>query len=1197
MKLKKLEISGFKSFLDKSSISFPTGISAVVGPNGCGKSNILDALKWVMGEQSVKQLRGKSMEDIIFSGSRGKAPLNMAEVSLTLLNDNGSAPEELKDFSEIMITRRQYRSGERSYFLNKQPCRLKDIHNIFWGSGMGARSYAVIQQGNIGAITDAGPEERRAFIDEAAGVIRYKNRKNEALRKVHATNQNLLRVSDIIAEVKRQMNGLKRQAKKAERYKTFREHIKEFEVLTAVYYYDEYTSQIEETDLLLKELKDTNIGHESQLNAIDAAIEKIKFERTQKSQEIAAQKSSKFEVQRKTDKIENDLAHLKKDAETYKIEIRELEDARIDLEQKNGQVGKEVAQVQDEIKDLVGRIEKEKTILESENSSFEEIRDNLASMNQDLEKEKTRLMNLVAEEARYKNTFQNASNNKESLSRRLKRIDEEELQAGQKVTEFEIKEKEASVELERFREEIRKLSDSIRESEELLAEKNRALAGQIKQVQTLEIDQSKVKSRYSTLVKMDKNFEWYKDGVKAIMKKDEAAEAVSDGVKPNGILGLTADIISPKSGYEVAVEAVLGESLQYIIVEDQQAGVNSIDYLQVGSAGRSGFIPVATVKNLNGGSKKESDTDRHLLKYTNIKEGYEKIAEALLGHVIVTENISDAVSAWNSSNGAGPQTIVSKNGDMISHQGIMIGGSQDKLSGILAKKQEIKTLEKRIAELDQLLGKAGQEQKELEASLRKYETTLQKLIEEKNSAVRDETEAEKSLYKVSEDFKHAKRHLEIIRLEQEQLSGEESDLDDEMARYNKSLARIEQEVKTAQDGVVELTEKIESVSQNLNDHNQRVIDIKLDLTALQAKYDNSNHTLKRFKEFQDDGIRRYEQLSQEIELKKNKKISSVEEIEKFDQILPGMYEEYRELEKDLEKNESEYKDIDERLQESDNSISEIKNKREEILEKTRYLEIEQSQRRVKQENIAGRLEERYHRSLADFRLELKESLEKNEMSIDEMETKLSGYREKIERIGDVNLGAINEYEELKARFEFLSSQQEDLVKALDDLQKVIRKINRITQDRFVKTFEQINEKLEEVFPKLFNGGSAKLVLTEPDKPLETGVEFMIHPPGKKLTRLSLLSGGEKALSAIAFIFSIFLIKPAAFCLMDEIDAPLDEANVERFNELVKIIGDQSQIVMITHNKRTMEFADTLFGVTMEQKGISKIVSVNFDRAN
>ncbi|MFO7559117.1 MAG: chromosome segregation protein SMC [Desulfobacterales bacterium] len=1197
MKLKKLEISGFKSFLDKSTISFPAGISAVVGPNGCGKSNILDALKWVMGEQSVKQLRGKSMEDIIFSGSRGKAPLNMAEVSLTLLNDNGSAPEELKDFSEIMITRRQYRSGERAYFLNKQPCRLKDIHNIFWGSGMGARSYAVIQQGNIGAITDAGPEERRAFIDEAAGVIRYKNRKNEALRKVHATNQNLLRVSDIIAEVKRQMDGLKRQAKKAERYKIFRDHMKELEVLTAVYYYDEYTGQIEETDRLLKELKDTNIGHEAQLNAIDAAIEKIKFERAQKSQEIASRKSRKFEVQRKTDKIENDLAYLKKDAETYKTEIVGLEEARIDLEKKNEQIGKEVVEVQDEINNLGSKIEQDKTILADENSSFEKIRDHLASMHQELEKEKKRLMNLVADEARYKNIYQNASNNKDNLSRRLKRMDEEELQAGQKVTELEKMEKEAVGELEKFRKEIGKLSENIREAEASLAEKNRALAAQIKQVQMLEIDQSKVKSRYSALVKMDKNFEWYKDGVRAIMKKDEAAEAVSDGAKPNGILGLTADIISPKAGYEVAVEAVLGESLQYIIVEDQQAGVNSIDYLQESGAGRSGFIPISTVKNLNGGSGKASGTDRHLLRYTNIKEGYETIAEALLGHVIVTETISDAISAWNSSNGAGPQTIVSKNGDMILHQGIMIGGSRDKLSGILAKKQEIKTLEKRIAELDQLLEKAGQEQKELESSLRKYEISLQKFIEEKNSAVRDETEAEKSLYKVSEDLKHAKRHLEIIRLEQEQILGEESDLDDEMARYNQSLARIEQEVKTAQDGVAELTEKIESVSQSLNEHNQRVMDIKLNLTSLQAKYDNSSHTLKRLKEFQDDGIRRYEQLSQEIDLKKKKKIGSMEEIEKYGQILPGMYEEYRALEKELEKNEADYKDIDEKLQESDNFISEIKNKREEIFEKTRYLELEQSQRRIKQENIAGRLEERYHHSLADFRLEMKEAFERNEMSIEEMETKLSGYREKIERIGDVNLGAINEYEELKARFEFLSTQQEDLVKALDDLQKVIRKINRITQDRFMQTFEKVNEKLEEVFPKLFNGGSAKLVLTEPDKPLETGVEFMIHPPGKKLTRLSLLSGGEKALSAIAFIFSIFLIKPAAFCLMDEIDAPLDEANVERFNELVKIIGDQSQIVMITHNKRTMEFADTLFGVTMEQKGISKIVSVNFDRAN
>ncbi|HHC25166.1 MAG TPA: chromosome segregation protein SMC, partial [Desulfobacterales bacterium] len=315
MKLKKMEITGFKSFVEKSSIEFPSGISGIVGPNGCGKSNIVDALRWAMGEQSVKQLRGKSMEDIIFAGTSGKPPMNMAEVSLILANDDGTGPEELKDFSEIMITRRLYRSGESAYLINKQPCRLKDITNIFLGSGMGAKSYAVIQQGNIGAITDAGPDERRFFIEEAAGITRYKHRKNETLRKIKATEQNLLRVKDITAEVERQMNSVKRQAKKAERFKEYQKRIKELDVLLALHYYDDYTHQIEQTAQLLKELKDADIQHISKIKQLDAAVEDIKLNRLQKNQEISVQKADRFKVQRNIDRLENDIAHLRKEVE------------------------------------------------------------------------------------------------------------------------------------------------------------------------------------------------------------------------------------------------------------------------------------------------------------------------------------------------------------------------------------------------------------------------------------------------------------------------------------------------------------------------------------------------------------------------------------------------------------------------------------------------------------------------------------------------------------------------------------------------------------------------------------------------------------------------------------------------------------------------------------------------------------------
>ncbi|MBT4364701.1 MAG: chromosome segregation protein SMC [Desulfobacteraceae bacterium] len=1204
MKLKKIEITGFKSFSEKSVIPFPTGVSAIVGPNGCGKSNIVDAIRWVMGEQSVKQLRGKSMEDVIFAGTDGKLPLNMAEVSLTLLNDNGSAPEALKDFSEINITRRLFRSGERSYFLNKQPCRLKDIHNIFLGSGMGARSYAVIQQGNIGAITDAGPDERRFFIEEAAGVTRYKSRKEEALRKVKATNQNLLRIADIISEVNRQMNSLKRQARKAERFKRYQDRIKDLEVLSSIYYYDDYTSQINDTDALLKSLKDSDIEHSSRINKLDAAIEGIQFQREKKEHEIAAQKNMQYETQRKTDKVESDIEHFRKEVERLSDETKELELIRIDLDQKNSDMASEILQVKEQNKVNEQGIKETEDALEKEKSASGNIRERLAQLKLELENYKTEHMELIAREALNKNNYQNVTSNKESLGRRLKRIDEEEFTAGRKVSELRSSDAKAKKHLEIIKAEIEELNSGINVLKKQLDEHHKSLSGQIKFVQTKEIQRNKSKSEYAALKKMDENFEWYKDGVKAIMRRGagktgQGGEGDNSKTFNDGVIGLMADIIEPEPDYEIAVEAVLGEYLQYILVNDQESGLESINYLQKSGAGRSGFLPVSLIRSIECGRGEKPQSSRLLLNHISVKSGYENITESLLGHVIVEDNVEDAVQVWNRHQGEERdvlETIVTKNGDVISPHGIMIGGSKDKLSGILAKKKEIKELKRKIVRFDRELEEARNKQKEKEIEVRKIESDLQKLIEKKKNVSANQIEAEKALYKVSEDLKHAIRHLEIVHLEQEQLVGEKNDINDELDKYKKVIDEIEGLVKNAQDKVAKATIDINTVSSELEEFDNKVVDLQLKLTTLNAKSENSSNTLRRLMDFQADGKLRIEQLAKEIAQKKDKEKWTKDNIIKLEGKLAVMYEEYRSVKDSVENNEKEFQTIGARLKENGEIISKIQSKREEIIEKFRYMELEQSQRQIQRDNIINRLQERYHGTIEQFKTEYSDRLD-DELTIEQLESELARFRERISKIVDVNLGAITEYEQLKERHVFLTEQHDDLIGALDDLRKVIAKINRITQKKFLETFEKINSKLDEVFPRLFEGGSAKLVLTSPDNPLETGVEFMVHPPGKKLTRLSLLSGGEKALSEIAFIFSIFLIKPASFCLLDEIDAPLDDANIHRFNNLLKIIGEKSQIVMITHNKESMEFADILLGVTMEKKGISQVVSVDLQRAN
>ncbi|MDQ1331928.1 MAG: chromosome segregation protein, partial [Thermodesulfobacteriota bacterium] len=1093
MKLKSLEISGFKSFIDKANIEFPPGICAIVGPNGCGKSNVVDALRWVMGEQSVKQLRGKSMEDVIFSGTNGKPPLNMAEVTLTLANDNGSAPEELKDFTEIMLTRRLYRSGESTYLLNKKPCRLKDIHHIFLGSGLGPKSYAVIQQGNIGAIIDAGPEERRFFIEEAAGITRYNTRKNEALRKVEATNQNLLRVTDIISEINRQMSGLKRQARKAEIYKNFQERIKKLDTFITIFYFDEYTRLIDETDVILRDLRDTDIGHVSQLRKLDSVVEEIKLKLSQKNQEISEQKSGIFEIQRNTDRMENDLLHLRKEEERLIAEISELESARAELDERNGKILSEISQVESQTVIISDEINTARSGLDNERDASLNIRSRLSELNSELDACKTNLMNLVAHEARYKNIYQNATNNRENLKRRLKRADEEYAVAAKKVSEIKDIETKAGDELKSCRQTIDELGKEINGAQLRLSEKSGLLGSQVKKVQTLEMDRNKVKSRYAALKKMEDNFEWYKDGVRTIMKNRSGQDGSESGIA-DGIIGLMADIIEPESSFETAVEAALGESLQYILVRDQSAGNSLIQFLLHKNAGRSGFIPLSSIRKPECEHYKTPDPAKLLLNHITVKPGFEKTVETLLGHVVVTMNIGEALDIFN-SNGSF-QTVVTKNGDIISHHGTMAGGSNDSTAGILAKKNEIKELEKQISVLDRDSEDARTVQKTLESEVKAAEIILQKLKEQNNRAVQDGLEAEKFLYKSSEDLKHATRHMEIVQLEQEQLIGEESDIDEEIAKYNDALSVIEREVSDAREKTEALSGRIGSATLELSSYDQKVVDLKLKLTSLNAKLENGNNSLKRLREFHDDGIRQIDMLGREITEKTRKVETSRLRITENNLALKEMYDKIKIIRQALDNNEADYNSIDIRLKEHDDLISSVKNEREQTLDKLRLLEIEQSQRHIQRENIAKRFEERYQSLFTDAKSVSESSGEKPQTTINEMEAELDRCRKKIGDFTDVNLGAIKEYENLKERFDFLCSQRDDLVKAIDDLHKVIRKINKISQERFLNTFNEVNKKIGEVFPSLFEGGSANLVLTEPDKPLETGVEYMIHPPGK-----------------------------------------------------------------------------------------------------
>jgi len=1197
MKLKKLEIIGFKSFYEKSAIKFTNGIAAIVGPNGCGKSNVIDALRWVMGEQSVKKLRGKTMEDIIFAGTTGKPPLNLAEVSLVLDNDDGAAPEPFRDYAEIMVTRRLYRSGESGYMINKQPCRLKDITHIFTGSGLGAKSYAVIQQGNVGAITEAGPEERRFFIEEAAGVTRYKGRKTETLRKMKATNENLLRVTDLISEIKRQMSGLRRQARKAERFHKLQAKIRRYDIVLGLYHHDGYHRRIQATGKILTGLKDADMGNQAELKTVNAAIAKLEYLATEKNQQITEQKTALYETQRTIDKAEGEILHLRQEAKRLKQEIESLQTVQSDLILKNEGLSDEVKTLEAQHTAMQSSVIAKKEAILQEQRASQVIEEKIAALDRQSETLKADLMKLVAQEARNQNACQSAVKNRENFQRRLKRLDETEMTSARQAAQLQG-------EVSRIRTETKDLAISLDDINiqldslnAVLFEQRGRVAEQEKQIQAFSLELHQVESAYHALRKMDADYQWYQSGVKAIMQKKESDSDTDAAASDDGIIGLAADVIRPETSYETATQALLDDALQYIIVTDHHKGAEALNYLRQHQAGRCGFIPETATAAAASITGRAPDS---LLNHITVKPGFEKVVETLVGDAIVAEDMTDAMKKWKSDRNL---AVVAKTGDLITASGIMIGGGRENIPSILSKKNEIRELSDKMAEIRRKSNREQEILRTLESELHQTEDEIEEQDEYKQSCMEDRIELEKEQYKAEESLKHARRQLENTRLEQEQLREEADVAEDEMTQYTQAVTAIRQEMEALQVQIDAVEKQRTDVADDMRQFSDRIVEYKLELTDLNARRDSSEKNLKRILKFRGDGLERAEKLNHDILLKQRKREDARRRSTEYDQSLTGLHCDMENRQRTLASAEIAFQTIEADRMEKARQLTELQKKREQKLQQIHLLDAELTRYQIEMDNAARRLEERWHQSIAQLKTEIRRLADvpatpSDEAELASMETELARFRKRLAALGDVNPGAVKEYEELEERYEFIKKQHDDLIQAIEDLHKVIRKIDRITRERFLQTFEAVNGKLGEVFPRLFEGGAAKLVMTHPERPLETGVEFLVHPPGKKLTRLTLLSGGEKALSAIAFIFAIFLLKPTSFCIMDEIDAPLDEANTFRFNQLLKIIGERTQVIMITHNKQSMQLADILYGVTMENKGVSKIVSVRFeDEAN
>ncbi len=1183
MKLKSLEMVGFKSFVDRLHLTFPEGITTIVGPNGCGKSNIVDAVLWVLGERSAKHLRGKLMEDVIFNGAEGRKPLGMAEVSLTFSNEDGSAPKEYEQYSEITVTRRLYRSGESEYLINKIPCRLRDITDLFLDTGIGVNGYSIVEQGRVEHLINANPQERRFLIEEAAGIAKYKERKRLALMKMEATQQNLLRVQDIISEVKRQIVSLERQVKRAEEYKAIRKEVREIEIRFALNEYAELSEKWEASKGYLKALREREIEISTQISKKEASIDEIKLKVVEEGERLRALQQEVFDLSRKIQRMENEIEFLRREeGEIQKREGQLSEEVRRSLN-----LWRETRRERRGMETLLEQLEEEcretEDILNEWETLFNDFRTTYQELVEELETEKGKLIDSLTQLTSLRNRLTHLEERSEDLQKRIRSNLKESEEVGGKLNQAEesLSDKNRAKELTLsilsvYQEEKVRLEGEIEGLKELFlqSQKERSL---------LEETLRKDRSRYLSLKELQDNYEGYEKGVRSLLLKKKEEEE-----KWKGVLGVVADILDANPKYEIPLEAVLGTRLQYLIVEGEKEGIEGLNFLKRESLGRANFIP----KGVKG-KKRESPSPRDekfpppLLGFVNVKEEFSSLADFLLGDVGLVETLEEALYWIKKEEGL--DILVTLEGDVVERSGVISGGSRDQGLGLLERRRRIKELEERLKEEEQFYQRALEEEESLQNRIAEKERELEERKKEIQAKEIELFHQDRDLEGLNKEISQIHQRLEVILFEKRQLEEENEELEIERKKVSLQIEEKEGEKQRREEQVQLFKRKVEEVGGGTEELGGNIIEKKIFLASLEEKRKGLERQIETLSENQ---MALKEQISKElasIRQFRKEAISIYGKIQQVDKELEECLKINRLKEERLTELKETVESLSNELKESEASSKYLHRELEDLRQKIHEEEIRASEYQMKIQHLQDSVRERYGTNLSP-------SLNQadGEFPREELARRLAELKTALEGFGEVNLMAIEEYQELKQRHDFLTEQQMDLQKALETLRKAIARINRTTTKRFLETFQLVNEKFKEVFHRLFKGGQASLVLLDENDPSTTGVDIIAQPPGKKLQNIDLLSGGEKALVATALLFGLFMIKPTPFCLLDEVDAPLDDANISRFIELIKGFSKTSQFIMITHNKNTMEAAQTLYGITMETPGVSKVVSVRLN---
>jgi chromosome segregation protein len=1258
MRIKRIEIIGFKSFQDKTVLTISEPITAVVGPNGCGKSNIIDAIRWCMGEQSAKHLRGKAMDDVIFGGSETRAPAGLAEVSLTFedvglsVNASSTQPElpgaaseadeeaeileddepgarpalDFAQYGEVTVTRRLYRDGGSEYFINKTPCRLRDIVDFFLGTGVGTKAYSIIEQGRVGMIVSAKPEDRRMILEEAAGITKFKKKKQAAERKMELTRANLLRVTDIVAEIEKQLASLRRQAQKAERYKKYRAEVRDIELWSAAHRFLGVRAEASLLGGQLEEAQAERGAAETAHESADGAVVAARAESALEERRLQDLTQQLFDAENRVKLGESQVEFQAREARDLEersaaaggeVEAlrRQLEETRVesgrvaaDAERLDGEAARRVAEL--------GRLE----------ADLAECRGALGAASGALDGARTEIGKAQADIARHENNVRSLDRRRGDLELRVGRLAEEEGRVAGRSAELlgEVGRHEERLGTLRLEKASRDEDRAALEVRKIAVESGHAEAET--EARRLESELTKRRSRLSSLVQIQSKFEGFARGTRAIMKHRQGQT-----------LGLVADLLRVPAELEVAVEAVLGERLGAILVASQAEGVEAIGFLKEAKEGRSTFVPLdvasaeadarvapgadalaagadalaagagalaagsdalaaladapPAVAGVGGHIPRGSDSGvrGRLVDLVSAADGHAGVAAALLGDVLVVDTLAHALALWQ---GGGRQRIVTLDGDVVDAAGSVTGGSRDTAgAGVLAQKREIRELEELCARLAADHERHGTRAAALKQELRDTSSALEALR-------RDSHQGDLAILTSEKDLARWKGDAERLAERRAQLARERAELDAALRECEReaeettvNLARARGRADDAERLQLGLIEGVTIARRDVDDAGGRVTEHKIRVAQAGAEKAAVRAQLGRLDESARDLGRRIDKLERTAGEGSARAAALRAEAAAVAAELDALRATRRGHAEALAAGRAAHEERLVRLQEQELAVRALRQKLDKLGAEAARLELRLSALDAERRHVEESIAERY-------RLDLTRELHAFHLRppIGEAdEAHLRELKELIERMGEINLTAIEEFEEQSKRFELLGGQKRDLEAALEQLERAIAKINKVSRRRFRETFEAVNAKFKEIFPRLFRGGRAELRLVggESDEEiLDAGIEIIAQPPGKKNTSVELLSGGEKALTAVSMIFAIFLIKPSPFCILDEVDAPLDEANVGRYNDMVREMTDRSQFIVITHNKRTMEIADTLFGITMEEPGCSKLVNVN-----